>query len=67
MARGSLRGTSVTIRRPLIRRRFLCLPLSGFPMVLGVESVEVVALWSIRRLEKGHAALYPRPARSPGS
>jgi len=36
-------------------------------MVLGVEGAEAVAPWSIRRLEKGRAALYPRPARSPGS
>ena len=32
-----------------------------------VGGVEAVALWSIRRLEKGRVALYPRPARSPGS
>ena len=62
---GHLRGA----RRP--RRPHSALVLPSPPLeassMVRVGGAEAVTLWSIRRLEKGRAALYPRPARSPGS
>ena len=42
-------------------------PVSPSRFISTVRVGGVFRLWSIRRLEKGRAALYPRPARSPGS
>ena len=66
-----LGGLSAGLSRPsdgrLFGAVFFISPSRASRWYLELESVEAVALWSIRRLEKGRAALYPRPARSPGS
>jgi hypothetical protein len=47
--------------------RFKSSPVSPSRFTSTARVGGVFRLWSIRRLEKGRAALYPRPARSPGS
>ena len=50
-----------------VSERFKSSPVSPSRFISTARVGGVFRLWSIRRLEKGRAALYPRPARSPGS
>ena len=61
-------GISAVLAAPGGRfERFKSSPVSPSRFISTARVGGVFRLWSIRRLEKGRAALYPRPARSPGS